>query len=146
MVVCGWDSELMLEEMFAPILCVVPYDDLRDAAAEVRARPKPLALYVFSNSVAEQRIVLDNTTSGGSPSMACCITLGTRPCPSEGWASQAWVHTTASTPSSASSIENRCFGKWRRMGDFGALTDPWFVYGPHDGVKLKLLRAVAEMS
>lgn len=47
-VVCGWDSELMQEEMFCPILCVIPYDDLGAAAAQVRARPKPLALYVFS--------------------------------------------------------------------------------------------------
>jgi hypothetical protein len=36
-VVCGWDSELMLEEMFCPILCVIPYDDLRAAAAQVGA-------------------------------------------------------------------------------------------------------------
>ena len=47
-VVCGWDSELMLEEMFCPILCVIPYDDLRTAAQQVRARPKPLTLYIFS--------------------------------------------------------------------------------------------------
>ena len=145
-VVCGWDSELMLEEMFAPILCVVPYDDLRDAAAEVRARPKPLALYVFSNSVAEQRIVLDNTTSGGVTVNGVLYHAGHSSMPFGGVGESG-----VGAYHGRHSIE--CFQhrkpvlrKWRRMGDFGALTDPWFVYGPHDGVKLKLLRAVAEMS
>ena len=144
-VVCGWDSELMLEEMFAPILCVVPYDDLRDAAAEVRARPKPLALYVFSNSVAEQRIVLDNTTSGVTVNgVLYHAGHSSMPFGGVGESGVGAYH-------GRHSIE--CFQHRkpvlrvrRRMGDFGALTDPWFVYGPHDGVKLKLLRAVAEMS
>jgi len=36
--------------------------------------------------------------------------------------------------------------KWRDLHDFGVLTDPFFVYGPHDRVKRTLLRAVAERS
>jgi aldehyde dehydrogenase (NAD+) len=38
--------------------------------------------------------------------------------------------------------------KWRGMGDGGLLTDPFFVYGPHNegSVKLKLLRMVGNLS
>ena len=34
-VLCGWDSELMQEELFCPILCVIPYCNLKDAAVKV---------------------------------------------------------------------------------------------------------------
>jgi hypothetical protein len=47
----------------------------------------------------------------------------------------------------------RCFShekptlrKWRDCLDGGLFTDPFFVYGPHDGIKKTLLRAVAERS
>src|SRR5690606_33102644 len=38
---------VMHEEIFGPLLPVVPYDDLDEAIAYVNARPRPLALYYF---------------------------------------------------------------------------------------------------
>ena len=35
------------EELFGPILPVIPYDSLDDAIAYINARPRPLAFYVF---------------------------------------------------------------------------------------------------
>ncbi|MFM8313735.1 MAG: aldehyde dehydrogenase family protein, partial [Deltaproteobacteria bacterium] len=43
-----WDSPLMSEEIFGPILPVIEYESLEQAMSWVRARPKPLALYFFS--------------------------------------------------------------------------------------------------
>src|SRR6202011_440116 len=48
------DMRIMKEELFGPILPVVPYDDLNDAIAFINARERPLALYCFSHD-AEQR-------------------------------------------------------------------------------------------
>ncbi len=57
-------SPLMTEEIFGPILPVVGVADLDEAASWIRARPDPLALYVFSeDGVAVDRL-LAATRSG----------------------------------------------------------------------------------
>ncbi|HXZ83430.1 MAG TPA: aldehyde dehydrogenase family protein [Acidimicrobiales bacterium] len=61
----SWDSPLMAEETFGPILAVVGVEDLEDALARVTARPDPVALYVFSASRRTVRAVLERTRSGG---------------------------------------------------------------------------------
>jgi len=59
------DARLMREEIFGPILPVVPYRDLDEAIAYVNARPRPLALYVFDHDRAAIERVLAETVSGG---------------------------------------------------------------------------------
>lgn len=59
------DSALMNEEIFGPILPVVGVEDLDAAIAFVNARPKPLALYVFSDDDRRVARVLEGTSSGG---------------------------------------------------------------------------------
>lgn len=62
----NWDDAVMAEEIFGPILPVLTYDDLGAAIARINERPKPLALYVFSQSRAVQDRVLAATSSGGA--------------------------------------------------------------------------------
>ncbi|MBF2003791.1 MAG: aldehyde dehydrogenase [Synechococcales cyanobacterium M58_A2018_015] len=59
------DAPVMQEEIFGPVLPVLEYDTLDDAIAFVNARPKPLALYLFSRNRAIQERVLQETSSGG---------------------------------------------------------------------------------
>jgi acyl-CoA reductase-like NAD-dependent aldehyde dehydrogenase len=60
------EARVMREEIFGPLLPLVPYDTTEDAIAYVNARPRPLALYVFDrDSVAIER-VLAATVSGGA--------------------------------------------------------------------------------
>ena len=59
------DMRVMNEELFGPILLVVPYDTLDDAIAFIHARPRPLALYCFSHKAAEHEELLRRTHSGG---------------------------------------------------------------------------------
>ncbi len=56
---------LMQDEIFGPLLPLVPYDTLDDAIAYVNARPRPLALYYFGNFADHIDKVLDNTVAGG---------------------------------------------------------------------------------
>lgn len=56
--------KVMQEEIFGPILPVVPYRDIDAAIAYVNARPRPLALYYFGPDGEERRQVLSRTTSG----------------------------------------------------------------------------------
>ncbi len=58
-------SSLMHEEIFGPILPIIPYDTFDDAIDFIKERPHPLALYLFSTSDREQSIVLNQTESGG---------------------------------------------------------------------------------
>jgi aldehyde dehydrogenase (NAD+) len=58
------DAPLMQDEIFGPILPVLAVDGVEEAIAFVDARPKPLALYVFSASTAVQQRVVERTTSG----------------------------------------------------------------------------------
>ncbi|MEX1323062.1 MAG: aldehyde dehydrogenase family protein [Synechococcaceae cyanobacterium] len=59
------DDPLMQEELFGPLLPIVPVAHLEEALDQVRRRPKPLALYLFSNSREAQRRTLETTSSGG---------------------------------------------------------------------------------
>lgn len=61
----SWDSPVMQEEIFGPILPVIEYTDLKDAIAQINAQPKPLALYIFSKDKQKQQQVLQKTSSGG---------------------------------------------------------------------------------
>jgi aldehyde dehydrogenase (NAD+) len=60
------ESPLMQEEIFGPLLPVIPVDDMEAAIRFVRARPRPLTLYLFSNSVKIQERVLAATSSGSA--------------------------------------------------------------------------------
>ncbi len=59
-------SAAMREEIFGPVLPVVPYARLDDAIAFVNARPRPLALYVFDHDRGAVDQVLRRTVSGGA--------------------------------------------------------------------------------
>ncbi|MBE7421865.1 MAG: coniferyl aldehyde dehydrogenase [Zoogloeaceae bacterium] len=59
------DMQAMQEEIFGPVLPVVPYRDLDEAIRYVNARPNPLALYYFDRDRGRIDQVLERTLSGG---------------------------------------------------------------------------------
>jgi acyl-CoA reductase-like NAD-dependent aldehyde dehydrogenase len=59
------ESELMQDEIFGPLLPVVEYRELGEAIAFINGRPKPLALYLFTKSRAQQERIIHGTSSGG---------------------------------------------------------------------------------
>ncbi|RRJ82680.1 coniferyl aldehyde dehydrogenase [Aestuariirhabdus litorea] len=60
------EMTLMQDEIFGPILPIVPYDTLEQALDYVKDRPRPLALYYFSYDKQSQQFVMENTHSGGA--------------------------------------------------------------------------------
>ncbi|MEM6517866.1 MAG: aldehyde dehydrogenase [Cyanobacteria bacterium P01_D01_bin.71] len=62
----SWESPIMQDEIFGPILPVLTYRHIDEAIAQINARPKPLALYLFSNDGNLQTRVLESTSSGGA--------------------------------------------------------------------------------
>ncbi len=67
------DLRIMKEEIFGPILPVVPYDDVNDAVARINAGERPLGLYVFGDDAAATDRVLAHTISGGAAVNTCAL-------------------------------------------------------------------------
>lgn len=58
-------SRLMQEEVFGPILPLLPYENLREILDLIGSRPQPLALYVYSRDRSAIREIVARTSSGG---------------------------------------------------------------------------------
>ncbi|EZP34063.1 coniferyl aldehyde dehydrogenase [Pseudomonas sp. RIT288] len=59
------EMTVMQDEIFGPLLPIVPYQDIDQAFAYINQRPRPLALYYFGYDKREQNRVLHETHSGG---------------------------------------------------------------------------------
>lgn len=59
------ESPVMQEEIFGPILPILPFDDFREVCEFLSDRPKPLALYLFSQDRARVRDALGRLQFGG---------------------------------------------------------------------------------
>ncbi|MDO5037636.1 MAG: aldehyde dehydrogenase [Tissierellia bacterium] len=59
------DAPVMGEEIFGPLLPVLSFKGLEDLEATIKARPKPLALYLFTKDKAFKEAVLRRISFGG---------------------------------------------------------------------------------
>lgn len=62
----GADDPVMTQEIFGPVLPVITVGSVDAAIRYVNAGPKPLALYVFTESTELARTVIDAVPSGGA--------------------------------------------------------------------------------
>ncbi len=61
----SWDSPVMQEEIFGPVLPILTVPSVEEAIQMVRARPKPLALYLFTENRETEARVLGEVSFGG---------------------------------------------------------------------------------
>lgn len=61
----AWSDAAMEDEIFGPVLPVLTYSKLDEAIAAIHARPKPLALYLFTQDKETERRVLRDVSFGG---------------------------------------------------------------------------------
>ena len=59
------DARVMKEEIFGPILPVIPFNTFEEAKNIISQNPSPLSLYVFTSSVKKEREWLDSIAFGG---------------------------------------------------------------------------------
>ncbi|MCQ8239927.1 aldehyde dehydrogenase family protein [Rhizosaccharibacter radicis] len=59
------DSALMREEIFGPVLPLLPYRSEEEAVGFINARPRPLALYCFTDDRRREASLIRRTLSGG---------------------------------------------------------------------------------
>ncbi|KND00945.1 uncharacterized protein SPPG_04046 [Spizellomyces punctatus DAOM BR117] len=60
------EDSLMEDELFAPILPVVTFENLDETIDLINSKDTPLALYIFTDDEKESNLVLESTRSGGT--------------------------------------------------------------------------------
>jgi aldehyde dehydrogenase (NAD+) len=60
-----YDSAIMQEEIFGPILPILAYNDINDVISDLKTREKPLALYIFSTNSYIQKKITNSLSYGG---------------------------------------------------------------------------------
>jgi coniferyl-aldehyde dehydrogenase len=129
------DTRLMQDEIFGPILPVVPYRSLEDAIAYVNARPRPLALYVFEHDRARVEQVLSNTVSGGATVNETLLHIAQDELPFGGAGPSGMGEYHGRAGFEAFSKRKAVFHQ-ARLNGFGLFRPP---YGPRIDALLKLL-------
>lgn len=61
----SWEDKVMEDEIFGPILPVIPYRTLNEAIDKIISLPKPLAFYVFTENEAKKKEILTKVPFGG---------------------------------------------------------------------------------
>ena len=59
-------AKVMEEEIFGPILPIIPYTDIGEAITYINGKHKPLALYIFSNSSKNVKKIIRSASAGGT--------------------------------------------------------------------------------
>lgn len=61
----SWEDPIMEDEIFGPILPIISYVDVDEAINRINERPKPLALYLFTENPSVQEKVMHRVSFGG---------------------------------------------------------------------------------
>lgn len=61
----SWSDKIMEDEIFGPILAIMPYSDLKEAVKQIKKAPKPLAAYIFSKDEATIQYLQHTLSFGG---------------------------------------------------------------------------------
>ena len=73
------DMDIMKEEVFGPILCVMGYKNREEVLELIAPRTNSLALYIYSTNDNNIEYFLENTSSGSAVVNNNCVQAGTNP-------------------------------------------------------------------
>lgn len=61
----AWEDKVMEDEIFGPVLPVIEYDNIEETIETINSRPKPLALYVFTENQSLSEKIIGACSFGG---------------------------------------------------------------------------------
>lgn len=130
-----WNDRVMQEEIFGPVLPVMPYEELDDVIAQIKARAKPLALYLFTEDSATKDKVLSEVSFGGGciNDAVVHVTNGELPFGGVGESGMGSYHGEAGF---------RAFSHYKSILDREVVPDPDVKYPPYTDEKLAILKSV----
>ncbi len=132
------DSAVMQNEIFGPILPVLPYKDLDEALKFVQQREKPLAFYMFTEDRNAAEKAIANSTSGG----ACInetvnhVAVGGLPFGGVGNSGMGKYHGEWGFKE---------FSNARALLDHGTSFDPALRYPPYNDAKVTKMKKLMTM-
>lgn len=129
------DSLVMKDEIFGPLLPLVPYDHLNEAIQFIQSRPKPLALYIFSEEPETQERILRQTSSGGVLINDTLLHLANHNLPFGGVGESGLGNYHGYFGFKTFSHEKSVMKQSRLLGTLFA-----FFYAPYTPIKLKIIR------
>lgn len=128
-----FDEEIMKEEIFGPLLPIISYEDLDWAIAQIKAKPKPLALYLFSNTKAIQQKVLHEISFGGGAINDVIMHLANPKLPFGGVGHSGMGNYHGE-------YGFKTFSHYKSIIKKTNWFEPWFKYPPYTKGKLSLIR------
>jgi aldehyde dehydrogenase (NAD+) len=131
----SWTDPVMQEEIFGPLLPVMPYQDLDEVIAQIKKRPKPLALYLFTESEVTKEKILGEISFGGGCVNDAVVHISNRELPFGGVGDSGIgnYHGEAGF---------RAFSHYKSILDRAVGADSNLKYPPYSEEKLQVLRAV----
>jgi aldehyde dehydrogenase (NAD+) len=135
MVGVSWEDAAMQEELFGPLLPVIAYDSLDEVISLIKSRPKPLALYLFTESEKTKTRVLDEISFGGGcvNDAVMHVSNGDLPFGGVGDSGLGNYHGVAGF---------HAFSHLKSVLDREAGPEVPIKYSPHTEDKLKILKSV----
>ncbi len=129
------EAPLMCEEIFGPLLPVIPVSSARQAIDFVAARPHPLALYVFAGDKGVVDQVLAQTTAGGVTVNGTILHLTNPHLPfgGIGESGMGGYHGESGV---------RLFQHLKPVLTRGTAMDPSIAYPPYTDLKAKIFRRI----
>jgi len=128
----SFDAPIMQEEIFGPLLPLIEYEKLDDAINDIRRRPKPLALYLFSSDKSVWRRIEKTVSFGGGCINDCLLHVSSPYLPFGGVGDSGMGHYHGKASFNTFSHYKSIVNKSTKM-DFDVR------YRPYDGKKIKMI-------
>ena len=133
----SFDDKIMQEEIFGPVIPVIPFTDLNEVISKVKKLPKPLSCYIYSTNKSKINKILNEISFGGGAINDSIMQLSNSNLPFGGVGSSGMgnYHGKAgfSTFSHYKSILHKNF-----------LFEPPLKYPPYSSWKLKIIKWLME--
>ena len=142
------EAVCMRKEAFAPILSILAVKSTEEAIEFINDKyPNPLSLYIFSKSAKTQRLILDNTKSGGVCINSVIYQAGHEGLPFGGVGESGYGshHGLAGVESFRRWKPVLQKTRWLSWFDFGLVSDSNIVYPPY-GMKLHLVKSLLRLA
>ena len=131
----AFDDLVMEDEIFGPILPIISYTDLDWAITQVRQRPKPLALYVFTERNKSRDKILNEISFGGGAVNETMVQLANHHLPFGGVGSSG-------TGNYHGKFGFDCFSHKKAIHDKPTWFEPSLKYPPYTDFKFNLIKKV----
>ncbi|MDR1794359.1 MAG: aldehyde dehydrogenase [Erysipelotrichaceae bacterium] len=129
-----WDSPVMQEEIFGPILPVLSFSTLKEVSDLLQEKPKPLALYLFTSSKENEQFIMNHVSFGGGGVNETLMHMVTPYLPFGGVGNSGMGHYHGKYSFEAFSHQKSVLKKWRY--------ETPTRYAPYSKNHLKILKMV----